>query len=87
MKVDKDVKTRRRVEEFLRSSKDDVIIAFGIVLGFVQKFTDEVDVRKIRRKIEDKIRKDDNITKSLAMVIDKLETEADYIPKKNVEKQ
>ena len=73
----KDVKTRRKVEEFLRTSKDDVIIAFGIVLGFVKNYTDNNDVKKVRRKIEDKIRKDEQILKSLAMVIKKLETKAE----------
>ena len=73
----KDVKTRRKVEEFLRTSKDDVIIAFGIVLGFVKNYTDNNDVKKVRRKIEDKIRKDEQILKSLAMVIKELETEAE----------
>ena len=75
----KDVKTRRKVEEFLRTSKDDVIIAFGIVLGFVKNYTDNNDVKKVRRKIEDKIRKDEQILKSLAMVIKELETEAEWI--------
>lgn len=75
----KDVKTRRKIEEFLRNSKDDVIISFGIVLGFVKNYTDNHDVKKIRRRIEDTIRKDEKILKSLAMVIKKLETEADWI--------
>lgn len=75
----KNVKIRRKVEEFLRNSKDDVIISFGIVLGFVKNYTDNHDVKKIRRKIEDKIRKDEQILKSLAMVIKELETEAEWI--------
>jgi hypothetical protein len=77
METEKDVKTRRRVEEFLRSSKDDVIIAFGIVMGFIKSFTDKVDVKKIRRKIEDVCRKDEKLMKSLARVIKNLETKAD----------
>jgi len=74
---EKDIKTRRKVEEFLRRSADDVIIAFGIVFGFVGSFTEKVDVKKIRRKIEDVIRKDEKLMLSLAKVIRKLETSAD----------
>lgn len=73
----KDVKTRRKVEEFLRKSKDDVIISFGIVLGFVKNYTDNNDVKKVRRKIEDIIRKDEKILKLLALAIKKIEAEAD----------
>lgn len=73
----KDVKTRRKVEEFLRKSEDDVIISFGIVLGFVKNYTDNNDVKKVRRKIEDIIRKDEKILKLLALAIKKIEAEAD----------
>ena len=81
MDSDKDVKTRRKVEEFLRHSKGDVIISFGIVLGFVKNYTDNVDVKKVRRKIEDSIRKDEKLLKLLALAIKKIEAEADWIDK------
>ncbi len=77
MNSEKDNKTRRKVEEFLRKSEDQVIIAFGIVMGFVKDFSEKVDVKKIRRKIEDVIRKDEKLMQSLARVIKKLETTAD----------
>lgn len=78
MNSEKDNKTRRKVEEFLRKSEDQVIIAFGIVMGFVKDFSEKVDVKKIRRKIEDVIRKDEKLMQSLARVIKKLETTADW---------
>jgi hypothetical protein len=77
MEAGKDVKTRRKVEEFLRTSKDDVIISFGIVLGFVKNYTDNNDVKKVRRKIEDILRKDEKILKLLAIAIKKIEAVAD----------
>jgi len=77
MRTERDTKLRRRTEEFLRSSKRDIIIAFGIVCGFVESFTEEVDERKVRRKIEDAIRKDDELLKALARAIKRLEADAD----------
>jgi|ADurb_Leu_03_Slu_FD_contig_21_1774472_length_348_multi_4_in_0_out_0_1 hypothetical protein len=77
MESEKDVKTRRKIEEFLRKSEDQIIISFGIVMGFVKNYNEKVDVKKVRRKIEDVIRKDEKLMKSLAMVIKKLETAAD----------
>lgn len=78
MESEKDVKTRRKIEEFLRKSEDQIIISFGIVMGFVKNYNEKVDVKKVRRKIEDVIRKDEKLMKSLAMVIKKLETAADW---------
>jgi len=77
MRTERDIKLRRKTEEFLRRSKRDIIIAIGIVCGFVESFTDVVDERKVRRKIEDAIRKDDELLKALARAIKRLEADAD----------
>ena len=79
MRTERDIKLRRKTEEFLRRSKRDIIIAFGIVCGFVESFTEEVDERKVRRKIEDAIRKDEELLKALARAIKRLEADADWI--------
>ena len=63
------VKQRRKLEEFLRNSTEDKIISLGNIFGFKVDPEKRVDVKKIRRKIEDAVRKNDKLMQSLATVL------------------
>jgi len=63
------VKQRRKLEEFLRNSTEDKIISLGNIFGFKVDPEKGVDVKKIRRKIEDAVRKNDKLMQSLATVL------------------
>ena len=63
------VKQRRKLEDFLRNSTEDKIISLGNIFVFKVDPEKGVDVKKIRRKIEDAVRKNDKLMQSLATVL------------------
>ncbi len=62
-------KQRRKLEDFLRNSSEEMIISLGNIFGFKINHEKGVDVKKIRRKIEDSVRKNDKLMQSLATVL------------------
>jgi hypothetical protein len=63
------LKQRRKLEDFLRNSSEETIISLGNIFGFKVDSEKGVDVKKIRRKIEDAVRKNDKLMQSLATVL------------------